>query len=311
MVARSSTASRARPDRSRRNQWRVGRASRCSRPPAEAAAEDSWRAAPVARRRVPVRARTDGLRAAHPRGRRARGSDRRPPGSARGGQRPSRTSTGARGGARGAARWPTGRTWRCSTRSPTASTGSTRATRHFVNPAAARPTGHTAEQTLGRRAHDLVHHRARTGRPTRARAARAPVGSAAWCAPWMTRSRARRDSFPVEYTTTPIREGDTARARSCLPRHSERRRIESELSASTPRSRQARRDRRTGLGNPLRLEEDLAIDDARRVRDGPPIAVCSRVRRDARTGRARTSTSCRSRPAAATSSIRRSGRASR
>ena len=82
-------------------------------------------------------------------------------------------------------------------------------------------------------------------------------------------------SFPVEYTTTPISEGDTLTGALVVFRDiTERRRIESELERlNTALAEQARRDPLTGLGNRLRLEEDLAVYDARRVRYGHSYCV--------------------------------------
>ena len=82
-------------------------------------------------------------------------------------------------------------------------------------------------------------------------------------------------SFPVEYTTTPISEGETLTGALVVFRDiTERRRIETELERlNTALAEQARRDPLTGLGNRLRLEEDLAIYDARRVRYGHSYCV--------------------------------------
>src|SRR5207244_2396696 len=79
----------------------------------------------------------------------------------------------------------------------------------FINPAAARLTGWRAEELLGRPLHGLVHHTRADGRPYPA--AECPVtavlrdGSVRHADDevyW------RKDgtSFPVEYTSTPIRE---------------------------------------------------------------------------------------------------------
>ena len=82
-------------------------------------------------------------------------------------------------------------------------------------------------------------------------------------------------SFPVEYTTTPISEGETLTGALVVFRDiTERRRIESELERlNTALAEQARRDPLTGLGNRLRLEEDLVVYDARRVRYGHSYCV--------------------------------------
>ena len=82
-------------------------------------------------------------------------------------------------------------------------------------------------------------------------------------------------SFPVEYTTTPISEGDTVTGALVVFRDiTERRRIERELERlNAVLAAQARRDPLTGLGNRLRLEEDLATYDARRVRYGHSYCV--------------------------------------
>jgi diguanylate cyclase (GGDEF)-like protein len=81
--------------------------------------------------------------------------------------------------------------------------------------------------------------------------------------------------FPVEYTTTPISEGDSLTGGLVVFRNiTERRRIESELvRLNTALAEQARRDPLTGLGNRLRLEEDLVTYDARRVRYGHSYCV--------------------------------------
>jgi diguanylate cyclase (GGDEF)-like protein/PAS domain S-box-containing protein len=148
----------------------------------------------------------------------------------------------------------------------------------FVNPAATALTGHTVEETLGRRHHDLVHHTREDGTPYPLEdcpctgglehgVARTVCDEVFW----------RRDgaSFPVEYTTTPISEGDTLTGALVVFRDiTERRRIESELERlNEALVEQARRDPLTGLGNRLRLEEDLVTYDARRVRYGHAYCV--------------------------------------
>ncbi len=148
----------------------------------------------------------------------------------------------------------------------------------FVNPAATTLTGHTVEETLGRRHHDLVHHTRGDGTPYPPEdcpstgvlehgVARTVSHEVFW----------RRDgtNFPVEYTTTPISEGGTLTGALVVFRDiTERRRIESELERlNVALAEQARRDPLTGLGNRLRLDEDLAIYDARRVRYGHAYCV--------------------------------------
>ena len=148
----------------------------------------------------------------------------------------------------------------------------------FANPAATVLTGYMVEETLGRRHHDLVHHTREDGTPyplkdcpcTRGLeqdVVRTVCDEVFWC----------RDgsSFPVEYTTTPISDGDTLTGALVVFRDiTERRRIESELERlNTALAEQARRDPLTGLGNRLRLEEDLATYDARRVRYGHSYCV--------------------------------------
>ena len=148
----------------------------------------------------------------------------------------------------------------------------------FVNPAATALTGYTAEETLGRRHHELVHHTRENGDPY-------PLEDCP-CTSGLEHGVARtvgdevfwrRDgvSFPVEYTTTPISEGDTLTGALVVFRDiTERRRIESELERlNSALVAQARRDPLTGLGNRLRLEEDLATYDARRVRYGHTYCV--------------------------------------
>jgi diguanylate cyclase (GGDEF)-like protein/PAS domain S-box-containing protein len=148
----------------------------------------------------------------------------------------------------------------------------------FVNPAAVALTGFTVEETLGRREHDLVHHTRRDGTPyppedcpsagaLEQGVARTVGDEVFW----------RRDgtSFPVEYTVTPISEGDTLTGALVVFRDiTERRRIAGELERlNAVLADQARRDPLTGLGNRLRLDEDLLIYDARRVRYGYSYCV--------------------------------------
>ena len=148
----------------------------------------------------------------------------------------------------------------------------------FVNPAATALTGYSVEQTLGRRHHDLVHHTREDGTPypfedcpctggLEQGVARSVRDEVFW----------RRDgtSFPVEYTTTPISKDDALTGALVVFRDiTERRRIESELERlNTALAEQARRDPLTGLGNRLRLEEDLVTYDARRVRYGHSYCV--------------------------------------
>jgi PAS domain S-box-containing protein len=79
----------------------------------------------------------------------------------------------------------------------------------------------------------------------------------------------------VSISMAPIRDrsGSIVGAAAFTRDITERRRIEKELERlNTALAEQARRDPLTGLGNRLRLEEDLAIYDARRVRYG---ACCS------------------------------------
>jgi diguanylate cyclase (GGDEF)-like protein/PAS domain S-box-containing protein len=148
----------------------------------------------------------------------------------------------------------------------------------FVNPAAAAVTGYTVEETLGRREHDLVHHTRTDGTPYPPEDC--PCTTALERGVTRTVSDEvfwRKDgtSFPVEYTTTPISEGDALTGSLLVFRDiTERRRIESELQRlNEALVDQARRDPLTGLGNRLRLEEDLAGFDARRVRYGHSYCV--------------------------------------
>jgi diguanylate cyclase (GGDEF)-like protein/PAS domain S-box-containing protein len=148
----------------------------------------------------------------------------------------------------------------------------------FANPAAAGLTGYSVQETLGRRAHDLVHHSREDGSPyppdecpctdaLRRGVTRTVSDEVFW----------RKDgkSFPVEYTAAPISEGDTPVGSLLVFRDiTERRRIESELQLlNAALAEQARRDPLTGLGNRLRLEEDLVGFDARRVRYGHSYCV--------------------------------------
>jgi diguanylate cyclase (GGDEF)-like protein/PAS domain S-box-containing protein len=148
----------------------------------------------------------------------------------------------------------------------------------FVNPAALALTGYTVDETLGQREHELVHH-------TREDGSSYPLEDCP-CARGLEHGVARTvgdevfwrsdgTSFPVEYTVTPISEGDTLTGALVVFRDiTERRRIESELQRlNAALADQARRDPLTGLGNRLRLEEDLATYDARRVRYGHSYCV--------------------------------------
>jgi PAS domain S-box-containing protein len=82
----------------------------------------------------------------------------------------------------------------------------------FVNPAAARLTGHTPDELLGQRMHDVVHHSRADGShypnhecPIYAAFADGMIRNACDDVFW------RKDgtSFPVEYTSTPIHQGST------------------------------------------------------------------------------------------------------
>ena len=148
----------------------------------------------------------------------------------------------------------------------------------FVNPAAAALTGHSVEQTLGRDLHDLVHHTREDGtqyprkdcpctRSLESGVALTMCDEVFW--------RIDGASFQVEYTTTPITEGDTLTGALVVFRDiTERRGIEHELERlNAALAEQARRDPLTGLGNRLRLEEDLARYDAYRLRYGHAYCV--------------------------------------
>ena len=148
----------------------------------------------------------------------------------------------------------------------------------FVNPAATALTGHPVGETLGRHHHDLVHHTRENGDPYPLEDCPCTGGlehgvTRTVCDEVFWRSDGA--SFPVEYTTTPITEGDTLTGVLVVFRDiTERRRIENELERlNAALAEQARRDPLTGLGNRLRLEEDLAIYDARRVRYGHSYCV--------------------------------------
>jgi PAS domain S-box-containing protein len=81
----------------------------------------------------------------------------------------------------------------------------------FANPAAARMLGFTAEELVGQKVHELVHHSPSDGSPN-------PFEACPLCAPLqdgLARQgpdellwRADGTSFPVEYTSTPILEED-------------------------------------------------------------------------------------------------------
>jgi diguanylate cyclase (GGDEF)-like protein/PAS domain S-box-containing protein len=148
----------------------------------------------------------------------------------------------------------------------------------FVNPAAAGLTGYTVEQTLGRRQHELVHHTRDDGTPLPLEDCPCTGGLERGVARTVSDEvfwRSDRTSFPVEYTTTPISDGDTVTGALVVFRDiTERRRIESELERlNAAHAEQARRDPLTGLGNRLRLEEDLVAYDARRRRYGESYCV--------------------------------------
>jgi diguanylate cyclase (GGDEF)-like protein/PAS domain S-box-containing protein len=148
----------------------------------------------------------------------------------------------------------------------------------FVNPAAEALTGYKAEATLGRRMHDLVHHTREDGTANPlegCRCTEALVHGVARTVSDEVFCRSDGTRFPVEYTTTPIYEGDSLSGGLVVFRDiTERRRIESELvRLNAALAEQARRDPLTGLGNRLRLEEDLVSYDARRVRYGHSYCV--------------------------------------
>jgi diguanylate cyclase (GGDEF)-like protein/PAS domain S-box-containing protein len=148
----------------------------------------------------------------------------------------------------------------------------------FVNPAAEALTGFTVEETLGRRQHELVHHTREDGTAYPLEDCPCTGGLEHGVARTVSDEvfwRSDRTSFPVEYTTTPISEGDVLTGALVVFRDiTERRRIESELERlNLALAEQARRDPLTGLGNRLRLEEDLVAYDARRVRYGQSYCV--------------------------------------
>jgi PAS domain S-box-containing protein len=148
----------------------------------------------------------------------------------------------------------------------------------FANPAAAVLTGYTVEETLGRREHELVHHTRADGTaypledcPSTEALERGVARTVSDEIFWRKDGR----SFSVEYTTTPISGSDTPTGSLLVFRDiTERRRIESELQLlNAAFVEQARRDPLTGLGNRLRLDEDLVGFDARRVRYGHSYCV--------------------------------------
>jgi diguanylate cyclase (GGDEF)-like protein/PAS domain S-box-containing protein len=148
----------------------------------------------------------------------------------------------------------------------------------FVNPAAAGLTGYSVDETLGRREHDLVHHTRSDGSPYPREDCPCTVALERGVARTVSNEvfwRKDGSSFPAEYTTTPISEGDTLTGSLLVFRDiTERRRIESELQRlNVALADQARRDPLTGLGNRLRLEEDLVGFDARRIRYGHSYCV--------------------------------------
>lgn len=148
----------------------------------------------------------------------------------------------------------------------------------FANPAATTLTGYTVEQSLGRLHHELVHHTREDGTPCQPEDCPCTAGVEHGVARTVSDEVFwRRDgtSFPVEYTTTPISERDMLTGALIVFRDiTDRRRIESQLERlNVALTQQARRDPLTGLGNRLRLEEDLALYDARRVRYGHAYCV--------------------------------------
>jgi diguanylate cyclase (GGDEF)-like protein/PAS domain S-box-containing protein len=148
----------------------------------------------------------------------------------------------------------------------------------FANSAATALTGYSLGETLGRRRHDLVHHTREDGSPYPIEACPCAVALAHGVARTVSDEvfwRSDGTSFPVEYTTTPISDGDTLTGALVVFRDiTERRRIEGELQRlNAALAEQARRDPLTGLGNRLRLEEDLVAYDARRVRYGHSYCV--------------------------------------
>jgi diguanylate cyclase len=148
----------------------------------------------------------------------------------------------------------------------------------FVNPAAAALTGNPAEATLGRSLHDLVHHTRADGTPNPRVGCACTIGLEDGAARTVSDEvfwRSDGTSFPVEYTTTPIREAGTLTGALVVFRDiTERRKIEGELvRLNAALADQARRDPLTGLGNRLRLEEDLSAYDARRLRYGHTYCI--------------------------------------
>jgi PAS domain S-box-containing protein len=103
----------------------------------------------------------------------------------------------------------------------------------FVNPAAARLLGYQVEELIGRAFHETVHHSAPDGtRYSRDQGAEFQLASAPSVSAMANHVFWRKDgtSFPVEYTCTPIREGDTISGVVITFRDiSERRRLESQL----------------------------------------------------------------------------------
>ncbi len=123
----------------------------------------------------------------------------------------------------------------------------------FVNSAAGALTGYPVEETLGRRQNHLVHHTRADGTPYPPEdcpCTGGPVhgGARTVCDEVFWRSDGT--SFPVEYTTTPISQGDTLTGALVVFRDiTERRRIESQLERlNSALTQQARRDPLTGSG---------------------------------------------------------------
>jgi diguanylate cyclase (GGDEF)-like protein/PAS domain S-box-containing protein len=141
------------------------------------------------------------------------------------------------------------------------------------NPAAERLYGYSAQEALGASIAMLVPPERRGKSGSLLASVRAGEAVRQIDTQRMAKDGRRID---VSISMAPIRDrsGTIVGAAAFTRDITERRRIEQELErANSALAEQARRDPLTGLGNRLRLEEDLAVYDARRVRYGHGYCV--------------------------------------